>query len=856
MRIIVLFFGSCLISVTGFSQQPDKLSIARYRVLGACEMCKDRIESVLKIPGVAYSRWNAETNLLYVAFDSTRTGRVQMLRKISDAGHDNELFIAANKTYNRLPACCHYDRDTVALRIPDTAANLSTPIRTIPGLVRGSFPDGREIPLVNATLTLLSDESATLTDTSGRFLLVSEVPDALVVSHAGFKTDTISLDNPHPLVVTLKSDGSSTLAEVMVRSRQQTAFVPTRSVLNTLNIGTRELAKAACCNLSESFETTPSVDVAYSDAATGVRQIQLLGLSGSYAQLLMENMPEARGLSGSYGLTFIPGPWVSGLQVTKGTGSVVNGYESISGQINVDEVKPLTMDRLYVNAYTGSMGRLESSVNLSQKLNERWATALLLHANGVVRKNDMNGDGFLDMPVGRQLNLINRWQYTGSGGLRAQFAVKWLSDNRQAGELTFDPKTDKLGTSHYGVGVAVNQGVLSGKIGYVFPGKPYKSIGLMLSAMQYSNDAYYGIRPYDARQHSVYANLIYQSIIGSTLNEFKTGISFMNDRYNEQFNGLNFSRRETVPGVFAEYTCTAISSLTIVAGIRGDYHNRFGFFATPRLHLKYDIASGTVLRFSGGSGFRMANVFAENTGALVSSRSIQLPFQGSDAYGYGLQPERAWNFGFGLVQRFRLNNRSGTIGLDAYRTTFRSQTVADYDFNPQTLLLYNLDGRSFSNSLQAEINAEPLEKLSVRLAYRWLDVRTTYNGKLLEKPLVARHRAFINLAYETSSNWLFDFTLQWLGRKRLPNTSFNPSDKQLGDYSPSYVLINAQVTRHFGERWEVYAGAENIGNYMQQRLFISPEQPFGPYFDGSIVWGPVNGRNIYAGLRYKIGSSK
>jgi outer membrane receptor protein involved in Fe transport len=652
--------------------------------------------------------------------------------------------------------------------------------------------------------------------------------------------------------ILLDNDGTTLLADVTVRSQAPSAFIPTKSVLNTLQIGTRDLAKAACCNLSESFETTPTVDVSYSDAAMGVRQIQLLGLSGSYAQLLMENIPESRGLSGSYGLTFIPGPGVSGIQVTKGTGSVVNGYESMSGQINVEEVKPPDMDRLYINAYVGGLGRLESSVNLMRKLSERWSTALLLHGNGLVGKNDLNRDGYLDIPLGSQLNLVNRWQYMGEKGLRVQLAVKWLTDRRIGGERGFNPDTDKLTTNRYGVGVSVNQSVLSGKIGYVFPGKPYKSIGLMMSAMRFDNESYCGLMSYRGNQRSFYANLIYQTILGSTLHVFKTGLSFMNEQYDENLNRANYARRETVPGVFAEYTTTAIPALTLIAGIRGDHHNRFGFFATPRLHLKYDVSSKTVLRFSAGSGFRMANVFAENAGALVSSRSIQLPVQQGETYGYGLQPERALNFGIGFVQRFRLNDRTATFSLDAYRTVFRSQTVADYDFHPQLLLLYNLEGRSFSNSVQAEINAEPLPKLNVRLAYRWLDVRTTFSGRLLERPLLARHRAFVNLAYELNNRWLFDLTWQWLGRKRLPDTRHNPPDYRFGDYSPAYMLLNAQVTRRFGPRWEVYVGAENIGNFMQQRLFISPDQPFGPYFDGSIVWGPVNGRNIYAGLRFKL----
>jgi outer membrane receptor for ferrienterochelin and colicin len=726
-----------------------------------------------------------------------------------------------------------------------------TEIHIITGVVLEEDNKGKLLPLSGATVYCLNTSHTSRTDSLGVFQLSCTIPVQLAISYVGFSADTVNITSPNEIKVILKNASSSNLQQVIVRARTQSTFVSSLSTLNTLNIGSRELAKAACCNLSESFETSPSVDVSYADAVTGIKQIQLLGLSGNYTQMLTENTPAIRGLAGSYGLTFIPGPWIEGIQVTKGTGSVANGYESIAGQINIEEKKPDKMDKLFVNAYANNLGRLEATINFSKKINDKWSTAFLTHVNGVVAKNDDNKDGFLDIPLGQQFNIINRWKYADTKGIFAQFAVKALNDHRQAGEVGFNPSTDKLTTNNYGAGIDVQQYEASGKLGYVFPQQKYKSIGFIFSAINYNNDSYYGLTKYDGKQNSVYANLIYQSIIGTTTHKFRTGLSFVSDHYYETFNTVKFKRRETMPGVFAEYTYTAKTKFSAIAGLRIDYHNQYGFITTPRLHLKYDFAPQTNLRFSVGSGFRVANIFAENTGVFVSARQYSIVNPSSN-YGYGLNPEKAWNYGFNFIHNFKIQNRAGSFSMDAYHTYFKNQVVTDADASPQKILFYNLKGRSFSNSFQAEFNYELAKKLDVRLAYRWLDVQTNYNGTMLEKPLIAKHRAFINTAYETKNHWKFDYTTQWFSRKRLPNTSSNPADKQVGSYSPSYLQMSGQVTKQFGSKWDVYAGGENLTGYTQKNLFISGNQPFSPYFDGSITWGPVNGRVIYAGMRFRI----
>lgn len=859
MRMKMKYIATVLLTVINLTATAQKKNLKTeiFKVYGTCEQCKSRIETAMAAIKVYKANWSIETKMLTVSYDSIKLSVTKISKKLAAVGHDTEEFQTDENTYTSLPKCCYYERYTKSvssLQGIDSTQKItisSVETHTITGIILEEDKKGKLLPLVNATVHSLNTNYSTTTDSLGVFQLESIIPVKVEVSYVGFKKDTVSITSASDIKIILKNSSTSNLSEVVIKTRNQGTYISSLSTFNTLNIGSKELTKAACCNLSESFETSPSVDVSYADAVTGIKQIQLLGLSGNYTQITTENAPEIRGLAGSYGLTFIPGPWIEGIQVTKGTGSVANGYESIAGQINVEEKKPDKMDKIFINAYANNMGRLETSVDLSKILNDKWSTALLAHVNGVGTKTDDNRDGFLDIPVGRQFNIINRWRYADSRGVFVQFAIKALNDHRQAGQTDFNPSTDKLTANKYGVGINVEQYAFTGKLGYVFPQQKYKSIGFIFSANTFNNNSYYGLTKYDGRQTAVYANLIYQSIIGTTAHKFRTGLSFTNDTYNETYNSANFKRHEIVPGTFFEYTYTPGTKFTAIAGMRLDYHNEYGLIATPRLHLKYDFTPKTNLRFSAGSGFRTANIFAENAGLFASARQYNI-VNPSTNYGYGFNPEKAWNYGVNFVHNFKIHKQAGSVSLDAYHTSFTNQVVVDVDANPQKILFYNLNGKSFSNSIQAELNYEFIKKLDVRLAYRWLDVQTNYNGTVLEKPLIAKHRAFINVAYETSNHWKFDYTTQWFSKKRLPNTSTNPVGKQLGDYSPSFIQMTAQVTKGFGSKLEVYIGAENLTNYAQKNLLISADQPFSKYFDGSIIWGPVNGRVLYAGLRFKI----
>ncbi len=689
MKTIIFSLGLILLIPLNSQAQKKNLKTEIFKVYGTCDQCKHRIETTLLSYGVARANWNIETNMLMVSYDSLKFNKQKLEKKLADVGHDTEDFQAKDETYSSLPKCCYYERYKKLGSVNFLDSLQKNTIsenneHTVTGVVLEEDQKGNLLPLVSATVLDMNTGHIVAADKNGVFQLISSLPAMLVISYTGFTSDTITVNSPDEIKVILKNKSSMNLQTVVVSAKNQSTYISSLSTFNTLNIGSKELIKAACCNLSESFETSPSVDVSYTDAVTGIKQIQLLGLSGNYTQLLTENTPEIKGLAGSYGLTFIPGPWLEGLQLTKGIGSIVNGYESISGQINVEEKKPDKADKFFFNAYGNSLGRLETSIDLSKKINDKWSTALLTHVNGVIAKTDNNNDGFLDIPLGRQFNLINRWKYLDAKGVIAQLSIKVLDDHRRAGQMDFDPSADKFTTNHYGAGTDIQQYIATGKIGYVFPQKKYKSIGFIFSSGDYNGHSYFGLTRYDSKQNSVYANLIYQSIIGTTANKFRTGISFSDEYYHENLNTSVYGRTEAVPGIFFEYNFTG-KNFSAIAGIRVDHHNQFGFITTPRLHLKYDISSKTNLRFSAGGGFHMANIFAENLGLMASNRQfiIQNP---TNSYGYGLEPEKAWNYGLNLVHNFNFQGRKASISLDAYHTQFKNQSVVDIDASPQEVI--------------------------------------------------------------------------------------------------------------------------------------------------------------------------
>lgn len=693
----------------------------------------------------------------------------------------------------------------------------------------------------------------TTTDENGNFKLKKVTQtDELIISYTGYTSDTISTRGKSFLEITLQS---SSLSSVTVSSNLGDIIVAQNETITT-----SDLKKAACCTLSESFETNASVDATTADAVTGSRQIKMLGLDGVYSQLLVEGMPMMRGLNIRSGLQFISGTWVSSIDINKGAGSVVNGYESITGQINTQLILPKSKkeknENLF-NLYVNPNGRIEGNLNLNHHINSKWSSATLLHASGSVMENDRNNDGFLDLPKYRQLNVLNRWKYEGKK-FETQFGVRVLDENRFGGQLDYKPTTKEEllngDISQKSYGVEMNTRRIEGwaKLGFFLSDNV--SFGNQITANYHQLNQVWGQKFYEGEEEYFFYNGILDWTI-SKKHLLRSGVSYVynstfqnyNDYQNQPNEELILDRKESIPAVFAEYTFNRDGDFTAVAGVRSDFHNLYGTQISPRLNLKWNAAKNTVFRASAGRGFRVANPIVENNRFFASSRQLII---NSD-----LQPEIAWNTGASFVQGFNLSGRKGKITVDFYRTDFENQVILNVE-NPSIISFDNLEGKSFANSFQIQAEYEIFKGLEAIVAYKYYDVKTTIENKLVTVPYNAAHRFFTNLEYQTNNKkWAFDWTGQFLGSQRLPASFDENNGNQIIEsrQSPAYFLMNAQITRNFkisNHPLEVYIGGENLTNYSQPNPIINAQNPFGEHFDTSNVYAPIMGAMGYMGLRF------
>lgn len=708
------------------------------------------------------------------------------------------------------------------------------------GIVIGS-DDGVQEPIVGAKAYLLNAKTGDVTCEEGKFELIlpRNLPDTLVFSAVGYISDTIIVtkeDRFSNLKVVLFTD--KTLPEFIVEYRKNTKTISKLKVLAVEEISLGELRKAACCNLSESFETNVSVDVNFTDAVSGAKTIQMMGLEGVYTQIQFENIPYLRGLEQPFGLASFPGTWINSIQITKGTGTVVNGYESMAGLVNIEMFKPQDMDVFFLNGYGNIYGRAELNAHGSMHVGKKWNTALFAHGSGVFAENNHNHDNFMDMPMGNLFAFNNRWNYQGEK-MEAQIGVNSYLESKYGGEVGY-----RKGSNNglYGMETDAKHLDVYAKTGF-FMKKPYNSIGVIYNLKYQENDALFGLRQFKGVEKRGYINGLFESIIGNTMHKYKVGLSGVLIDMNQRLDSLTDNRTEIVPGAFVEYTYTG-ARFTTVLGARGDYHNLYNFQFSPRVHAKYAITEFTDLRVTAGKGWRVPNYMIDNISLLATSRQWIAPTE--------TLPEISWNFGGSLVQSFKLFGNPASVVVDYYHTLFERQLIVDRDENVNQIIFKNMTGKSFSNSLQTEFSFSPVDRLDIRLAYKFLDVRAEYGGQLQQKVMVPKHRGFINVAYHTrNKKWEFDVTASVFGTSRLPVNQLDSVTFTTDNYSKVYPQVSAQITyKH--KKWDFYVGGENLTNYRQHHPIIDSENPFGTYFDATRIWAPVMGINVYAGFRFVI----
>ena len=716
-------------------------------------------------------------------------------------------------------------------------------------------------PLTGVNVYYPSSSSGTITNSDG-FFNIAKNPNykTLIFSYTGYQTDTLEINNKKEINIVM-SEGKI-LKDLIVEFKKGSYTFSKMDPRNAHLIGQDELRKAACCNLAESFETNPSIDATFTDAITGTKQIQMMGLSGKYVQMLSGNIPIIRGISILNGLRQIPGSFIHEMAVSKGSGSVLNGYESMVGQININLKQPENAEKLHLNFYLNQGGRSEYNAFFSKKFNNKWSTTLLAHFEDQQRTNDRNKDGFLDNPLRNDFVFHNQWNY------RSKLIHMELGINGVTGKTESGKKQKWLDTAipvDYGVDMTTNKINGFAKIGYLFPNDDFKSLALQLSSTYNKQNSTIGPTVYIGSQYSGYANLIYQQEVGINKDEnyFKVGASCQLDSLSENVQSFTVHPPinrflEIVPGVFGEFTHNS-EKFGLITGLRGDYTSFYNtYFLTPRLHFRYSPNTDLAFKFMAGSGRRTPFMLMENMGYMASSRNWII-----DENVYGIQglmddvgQEYSLNLGLAMVKEFTFLNRDGVLTLDAYHTSFINQLVIDLYQSARELHFYALNGKSFSNSFQSEINFSVNRRLDIRTAYRFLDVKTKYKSGLIEKPLLSKHRGFLNITYSTrkikNRQWKIDLTTQWIGSQRIPFTGDNDSVFQLLERSEGYLLLNGQLTRTFGKKIDAYLGVENALNYRQVNPILSSENPYSEHFDSALIWAPIFGRMVYLGFRFTI----
>ncbi len=743
--------------------------------------------------------------------------------------------------------------------------------KNITGVVNTLNSSGGKDPIIGAIVVWADNNKAVATDAAGQFTISKNRNNTILIAqYVGYKSDTLKITDQTDVEFTLLSSALQ-IDKVEVVNRRSNS-ISNLSMEKKEMITFAGLCKMACCNIAESFENSASVSVGYSDAVSGARQIKLLGYAGMYTQMLDEARPMARGLGATYGLEHTPGMWLQGIQISKGVTSVVNGYEALTGQINLEHRKPTDKTPLFVNLFLSSELRTEANVTSSLQINDKLSTVILTHASFDKMKLDHNNDGFLDMPLKEQYNFANRWLYEADNGTQIRYGIKVLSEDREGGQLDYTA-ADRGTTNKYGSNI--NNRHFNAYIKAGFPLKrnvlelddplyleeTTSNIAVVADYVYHKQDAFFGIKDYNGAQNSAYTNLLYQINKGQK-HQFIMGATFTADIYDEKLfdrytTGKNsagdyivegkeydMSRDLFTVGAFGEYTLKLGDKFDMVAGVRADHNNEYGFMFTPRGHIKYDVTPTTTVRASAGVGYRIMSLVTDNIGMLATGRSLN--------FADDLNPlERGFTAGASITQKFKLfNDPRASVSLDYFRSEFSNQVIVDQETNSQQIMFYNLNGDSYTNTYQIDFSYEPFNRFTLFATYRYNDTKVTLKDNVqVVTPLIDRFKGLINLQYATNyDKWVFDVTAQINGQTRLPNQNGDPL---ISDYSKVYPMFFAQITKKF-KKIDVYVGCENIANYRQSDPIISAGDPFSSKFNSTVIWGPIMGRKFYAGLRYTL----
>lgn len=728
------------------------------------------------------------------------------------------------------------------------------PVLVAAQTIKGVVMNTKHVSLIGANVYWQDSKVGTTTDSEGKFEISTKgiTNKNLIASYVGHTTDTVLIKNQNFVMIHLEENATSEAINVV--AEKPGIIISNSSAIKTEQITQTELGKAACCDLAGAFETQITVQPQTTNVITNSKELRLLGLSGIYNQVLVDGFPMIMGLSYTYGISSIPGPLVDNIFVSKGANSVLQGFDGISGQINVITKERFNSDKLLVNIYMNSFMEKQLNANYTFKTGD-WSNITSFHTTQPADKFDRDNDNFLDVPQITRYSLFNKWSLGDEHqvGWNSKISLRYLNEKRAGGQTNYNADTDKGSSTVYGQSVDINQPEFSATVGYRLD--ETHNFSVFASGFYQDQKSFFGTVDYKANQTNMYGNLQYEMHYSDHTLKAGASIRYMNLDENIGFteNSLGrtyageYLKKETIPGVFVENTMNFLDDkFTWIAGVRADNHNQFGTIFTPRTLVKYNATDNTTLRANIGTGWRTTNLFSENINLLVSSRDI--------IFAEAMKPEKALNYGFSFTQNFNTEDEDviGHFMVDFYRTEFQNQIFPDYDSDPTKAIVKNFEDPSISNGFQLEFFVKLWDQIEFKAGYTYLDVYRVVDGVNEQLPFNAKHKFLTTFSYKPlSKGYHFDVNLHWFGEQRLPITSSNPVEFQRPDFSEAYFVINPQFTYSF-DLFDVYVGCENLLDFRQIRPIISWQNPFGPYFDTSSVWGPTKGREIYVGITFRL----
>lgn len=722
--------------------------------------------------------------------------------------------------------------------------------QTVKGIVTGKN-DKKSEPLEGAVVKWINTNTGTSTEANGSFeLTVDGIADKrIVVFCAGYRTDTVNAEKKTFVEIELTSNAITDVIEV--EDEQSSTYISDDNA-KTEVITSQELVKDACCDLSGCFGRNSSVEVAVTDILTDSKELKILGLEGVYTQILIDNTPIMNGLNVKYGVSSLPGVIIDKITISKGSNSVLQGYESISGIMNVLLKDYDNANKFLLNGFVNSMLEKQLNVNYANEYKKNLNSIFAFHTVQKSNRIDHNGDGFLDNPLITRYTLYNKWKYSNKHDkTEMNFAARYWNEERTGGQKNFDANRDEGSNTVYGQTAKINS-----VEGYCRLGKDFteeKNMKVYANGNYYDQKSYFGITKYDALQTNFSISGFYEFEIAAR-DFLKAGLSYKYLNIDENISFIDstyktyagdYLKKESIPGIFAENSISFFDDkASLMTGLRLDHHNKYNLIVTPRALLRYQPVNEVVFRISGGTGFRTVNLFSENPSVLASGRDVIIVDE--------LDPEKTFNYGADILYYFNVGQVGGSLNVDFYRTQFNNKIIPDYDTDPSKVIFANLNGDAYSNVMQAESNFSLFRGFDVKLAYKFIDQKYERNGEMVEQPFVSKHRFLTTLSYTAhDDSWSASSALQWYGVQRLPSTATNPPEYQRPTQSDPYTIINAQVNKNF-KYFELYGGVENILDFTQSNPIIAADDPFGQYFDTSFIWGPTKGREFYLGFRFLL----